>query len=111
VPDVLAASDVFAFPSLYEGFPGAVIEAMALGLPVIASRLPTLREVVEEDGSGLLVPARSPERLADAMGRVLDDPDAERQLGRRGRELFLTRLTAEQSHRRMIDLYERLVAA
>jgi glycosyltransferase involved in cell wall biosynthesis len=111
VPDVLAASDVFAFPSLYEGFPGAVIEAMALGLPVIASRLPTLREVVEDGGSGLLVPARSPERLAEAMGRVLDDPDAERQLGRRGRELFLTRLTAEQSHRRMIDLYERLVAA
>jgi glycosyltransferase involved in cell wall biosynthesis len=111
VPDLLAACDVLALPSLYEGFPGAVIEAMALGVPVVASDLPTLREVVEEGGSGLLVPPRNPERLAEAMGRMLDDPEASRQLGERGRELFLTRLTAEQSHRRMIELYERLVAA
>jgi glycosyltransferase involved in cell wall biosynthesis len=111
VPDILAAADLFALPSLYEGFPGAVIEAMALALPVVASRLPTLREVVEEDGSGLLVPPRNPERLADAMGRLLDDPEASRRLGNRGRELFLGGLTADQSHRRMIDLYQRLVTA
>jgi glycosyltransferase involved in cell wall biosynthesis len=111
VPDILAAADLFAFPSLYEGFPGAVIEAMALGLPVVASKLPTLREVVEEGGSGVLVPARDPKRLAEAMGRVLDDAQNSRRLGDRGRELFLTRLTAEQSHRRMLDLYQRLVAA
>jgi glycosyltransferase involved in cell wall biosynthesis len=111
VPDILAAADVFVLPSVYEGFPGAVIEAMALGLPVIASQLPTLREVVEDGSSGLLVPARSPERFAEAIGRVLDDAGKNRRLGDRGRELFLTRLTAKQSHRRMIDLYESLVAA
>jgi glycosyltransferase involved in cell wall biosynthesis len=111
VPDILAAADLFALPSLYEGFPGAVIEAMALALPVVASRLPTLREVVEEDGSGLLVPPCNPERLADAMGRLLDDPEASRRLGNRGRELFLGGLTADQSHSRMIDLYQRLVTA
>jgi glycosyltransferase involved in cell wall biosynthesis len=108
VPDILAAADLFVLPSIYEGFPGAVIEAMALALPVIASSIPPLREVVEEGGSGLLVPSRDPARLAEAIGRVLDDPKLARRLGDRGRELFLTRLTAEQSHRRMIELYEQL---
>jgi glycosyltransferase involved in cell wall biosynthesis len=111
VPDLLAASDVFALPSLYEGFPAAVIEAMALALPVIASRIPVLHEVVEDERSGLLVPPRNPERLAEAISRVLDDPAENRGLGERGRELFLARFTAEQSHRRMIDVYERLVSA
>ncbi len=109
VPDLLAASDVFALPSLYEGFGAAVIEAMALALPVIASRIPALNEIVEDERSGLLVPPRNPERLAKAIGRVLDDPADNRRLGERGRELFLERFTAEDAHRRMIDLYERLV--
>ena len=108
VPDILSAADLFVLPSIYEGFPGAAIEAMALGLPVVASSLPTLREVVDEGCSSLLVPPRDPARLAETMGRVLDDPKLARRLGDRGRELFLTRLTAEQSHDRMIELYERL---
>jgi glycosyltransferase involved in cell wall biosynthesis len=111
VPDLLAAADLFALPSLYEGFPGAAIEAMALGLPVVASNLPTLREVVESGGSGLLVPPQDPESLAEAMGCLLHDQDARRRFGERGRVLFAARLTAEQSHQRMIELYERLIAA
>jgi glycosyltransferase involved in cell wall biosynthesis len=111
IAEILAAADVFVLPSVYEGFPGAAIEAMALGLPVIASDLPTLREIIEDGGSGLLVPPRNPERLAEATGRVLDDPETRRRLGDQGRELFLTRLTAEQSHRRIIELYKRLVGA
>lgn len=111
VPDVLAAADLFALPSLYEGFPGAVIEAMALGLPVVASQIPALHEVVDDGGSGILVPPSDPETLAEAMGGILDDPTTSRRLGERGRQLFLARLTAEQSHRRMINLYRQLVAA
>jgi glycosyltransferase involved in cell wall biosynthesis len=108
VPAILSASDLFVLPSIYEGFPGAAIEAMALGLPVVASSIPTLREVVEEGRSGLLVPPNDPPKLAGAIGKVLDDPKLARRLGDRGRHLFLTRLTAEQSHRRMIELYEQL---
>jgi glycosyltransferase involved in cell wall biosynthesis len=110
VGDLLAAADLFVLPSMYEGFPGAAIEAMALGLPIVASNLPTLCEVVDDGASGLLVPPRDPDRLAQAMGRLVDTPDLARRLGDHGRERFLTRLTAEQSHRRMIELYERLAA-
>jgi glycosyltransferase involved in cell wall biosynthesis len=110
VADLLAAADVFALPSLYEGFPGAVIEAMALGLPIVTSNLATLREVVGDGDSGLLVPARDPGRLAEALGRVVDDPELAHRLGKRGHEQFLTRLTAEQSNRRMMELYERIAA-
>jgi glycosyltransferase involved in cell wall biosynthesis len=87
-----------------------VIEAMALGLPIVASNLPTLREVVDDGDSALLVPARDPRRLAEAIVQVVDDPGLARRLGERGRERFVTRLTAEQSNRRMIELYERLAA-
>jgi len=111
VPDILAGADLFVLPSIYEGFPGAAIEAMALGMPVVASNLPTLREVVDDGRSGLLVPPCDHAQLAEAMSGVLDDPNLARRLGDRGRDLFLTRLTAEQSHRRMIELYERLLVS
>jgi glycosyltransferase involved in cell wall biosynthesis len=110
VPDILAAADVFVLPSRYEGFPGAVIEAMALGLPVVASHLPTLEELVEDGRSGLLILPGDPKRLAEAISHVLDDPTRRRRLGARGRELFLERFAVETSSRRMLELYGRVVA-
>jgi glycosyltransferase involved in cell wall biosynthesis len=109
VPELLAAADVFAFPSLYEGFGGAVVEAMALGLPIVASDLPTLREVVEDGGSGLLVKPESSAALAAAIARLLDDHAMASAFGRRGREIFQKRFTVGRSAERMIDLYHRVV--
>jgi glycosyltransferase involved in cell wall biosynthesis len=111
VPDLLAAADVFALPSLYEGFGCAAIEAMALGLPVVASNLPVMHEVVEDGGSGLLVQPGNVEAFAAAIGQLLDNPEARRRFGDWGRQLFLEQFTAERSHRRMIELYKRLVTA
>lgn len=110
VPDLLAAADVFVFPSVYEGFGGALIEAMGLGLPVVASDLPALREVVEPDGSALLVPPGDAGRLAESMTRLLSDEALRARLGARGRERFLERYTIEGVSRRMADLF-RAVAS
>lgn len=110
LPDVLAASDVFVFPSIYEGLGGAIIEAMALGLPVVASDLPAIREVVEPDESALLVPAARPTPLAAAVSRLVDDPDLRHRLGARGREIFDARFTLDRSIERTVELYRRLVA-
>ncbi|MGH8934736.1 MAG: glycosyltransferase [Acidimicrobiia bacterium] len=110
VAEVLAAADLFAFPSLYEGLGGAVIEAMALGLPIVASDLPSLREVVEEGGNALLVPPGSPVALAGAIAELLDDRARARAFGARSREIFEARFTLAESVPAMISLYRRVVA-
>lgn len=111
VPDLLAAADVFAFPSLYEGLGGSVIEAMALALPVVASDLPALREVVEHGRSGLLVEPASVPSLTAALALLLDNRAMARSLGMRGRELFLERFTIARSAERMIELYREVASA
>lgn len=108
VPEVLAAADLFAFPSLYEGLPGAVIEAMALGLPIVASDIPALREVVEDGANGLLVAPESPGSLAAAFERILDDGGLATKFGARSQEIFRERFTIARSAERMIDLYYRV---
>jgi glycosyltransferase involved in cell wall biosynthesis len=110
VPEILTAADVFAFPSVYEGLGGAVIEAMALGLPVVASDIPALREIVEDGANGLLFPPESPTALARALAKILDDPSRASAFRARSQELFRERFTIESSAERMIQLYRRIVA-
>ncbi len=74
VAEVLAAGDLFVFPSLFEGMPGAVIEAMASGLPIVASDIEPVREVVDIGANAVLVPPRDASALADAVRTLLDDP-------------------------------------
>lgn len=104
VPDLLAAADVFVFPSLYEGLPGAVIEAMALEAPIVASRIPAMEEILEDEKNALLTPPGEPDPLGHAIGRMLEDPESARRLGVRGREIFEERFTLERSAHRMADL-------
>jgi glycosyltransferase involved in cell wall biosynthesis len=108
VPDLLAAADCLALPSRYEGIAGAAIEAMALGVPVVASDLPSITEAVEDQVSGLLVPPADPAALARALETVLTDRERARGMGARGRQRFLERFTLEQSARGMADLYRRV---
>jgi glycosyltransferase involved in cell wall biosynthesis len=93
VPDVLAAADLFVFPSLYEGLGGALIEAMALGLPIVASDLPAIREVVEEGGNAMLVPPGSSGSIAKAVDALLSDPETAASMSRESRRIFLERFT------------------
>jgi glycosyltransferase involved in cell wall biosynthesis len=108
VPDLLAAADLLAFPSLFEGFPGAVVEAMALALPVVAADIPPVRELVQPGENGLLVPPESDAPLAAALAELLADPVRAAALGRRGREVFLAELTLETAVAGMAALYRRL---
>lgn len=110
LPDVLAASDLFVFPSLWEGLGGAVIEAMALGLPIVASDLEPVREVVEDGRCALLVPPRSSDKLASAISSLLADDARARSLGAQGRETYLRRFTLERSTERMVELCHRVAA-
>lgn len=108
LPEILAAADVFVFPSLYEGLGGSLIEAMALGLPIVASELPAVREVLREGENALLVEPASPSAIASSIDRLAGDPALSERFGKRSREIFLERFTLERSAARMIELYERL---
>jgi glycosyltransferase involved in cell wall biosynthesis len=72
--DLLPAFDVFALPSRYEGLPLAIVEAMVAGVPVVATGVGAVGDVITDGETGLLVPPRRPERLAAAIRRLLDQP-------------------------------------
>ena len=86
VPALMHAIDVFAMPSIWEGFGLVLLEAMAAGRPIVASRVATIPEVVVDSETGLLVPAGDPQALADALAELADQPALAHQLGESGRE-------------------------
>jgi glycosyltransferase involved in cell wall biosynthesis len=79
---VMSAFDVFCLPSHYEGLPVALMEALALGLPVVATRVGGLAELVTDGREAVLVPPRRPEQLADALLAVLRDPTRRAEMSR-----------------------------
>ena len=111
VAEVLAAADVFVFPSLFEGMPGAVIEAMALGLPIVACDIEPVREVVDIGANAVLVAPRDAPALAAAVRELLDDRSRLDDMGRRSREIFEERFTIERSVEGFIDLYDQVSLA
>lgn len=104
VPEILAASDVFVFPSLYEGLGGALIEAIALSLPVVASDIPALREVVSEGENAILVAPRDVAGLEKAIVKLLGDDDLRLRYGQRSRELFEAEFKVEDASRSLMKL-------
>ncbi len=84
---VVGAASVFVLPSRYEGFPNALVEAMSLGIPCVASRCPTgPEEIVTDEVDGLLVPVEDPKGLAAAIDRLLEDAALRARLGRAAKE-------------------------
>jgi glycosyltransferase involved in cell wall biosynthesis len=110
VPQHLRAADVFVLSTRAEGLPISIIEAMAAGVPVVATRVGGVPELVVEGETGLLVPPGDPRALADALRRLIGDPELRLKLGSAGRqraeELF-DLPTFRQAH---LELYERLLA-
>jgi glycosyltransferase involved in cell wall biosynthesis len=110
VGDLLAAADAFAFPSLFEGLGGALIEAMALGTPIVASDLPAVREVTGDGAVALLVPPGDPAALASALMRLLEDPILASELADAGRSRHRECFTPEVVTAGLIDLYREVVS-
>ena len=104
VADLLCAADLFVFPSVYEGLGGANLEAMAMGLPMIVSDIPALREVVEDGRNGVLVPPADPDSIARAVDRLLADGDRRVEFGRRSIEIYEKRFRADEAIPQSVDL-------
>jgi len=106
VQEILPALDVFVLPSLTEGLPNAVLEAMACSKPVIATAVGGVREVVEDGITGFLVPPRDSEALYQAMRRLLLDVQLAQQMGREGRRRVEEFFSLEKEVQSFQRLYE-----
>ncbi|MDP1571642.1 MAG: glycosyltransferase family 4 protein [Vicinamibacterales bacterium] len=103
------AADVLAMPSTREAFGMVLVEAMASGLPVVATRLEGVTDEIVEDGvTGWLVPPRDPEALSEVLARVCADSAAAQAMGARGREAVVARYGLEAARTRWLSLYRGL---
>ena len=112
IADLLTAADVFCFPSEREGFGGVLVEAMAVGCPVVASAIPTSVEVLAgatDHPVGLLAPVGEVSGLVEALDRVLTDRVASDERARLGRERFERLYTIDAVVGQMIGFFERAV--
>jgi glycosyltransferase involved in cell wall biosynthesis len=110
IPDVLQAMDVFALPSLREGLPKAILEAMAAGLPVVATAVGGIPEVVEYDVTGFLVPPRDIDALTLNICRLLENSALRVAMGQRGRARVQQHFTARRAADQTQELYLSLLA-
>lgn len=109
VYDCIDALDILALPSLHEGLPMVLLEAMALGCPVIASRIGGIPEVIEHGKSGLLFSAGNDKELADYIVFLLGDRKGSIRLGKEGRERVRTHFNAELMAMHTAQVYKLLV--
>jgi len=104
IKDLLSVFDVIVLPSLMEGVSLTILEAMAAGKPVIVTNVGGNPEVVVDGETGLLVPSRDPQKMADAIMRILSDPSLARRMGEAGRK----RVEEKFSLEKMVNEYEKV---
>ena len=98
----LAECHVFVLPSYREGTPRSVLEAMAMGRPIITTDVPGCRETVVDGENGLLVPPRAVEPLAEAIRRFIDDPKLIERMGQRSREIAEEKFDVDKINAQML---------
>ena len=108
--DLLNAVDLFVLPSLWEGLPLSLVLAMGAGLPVVATRIPGLPEVVEDERTGLLAPPADAAALGAAMARIVSDPAFGRRLGAAARAAALPKFGVDGYIASVVALYDRLLS-
>ena len=108
---VYGDADLFVLPSIYEGFPVAILEAMAAGLPVVATRVAGIPEAVADGETGLLVPAEDAAALASAMARLSLDAKLRSKMGEAGRERFEKLFGMGRIGRAYLELWQELALA
>ena len=111
VPELLAAMDLFALPSLNEGMGRVLLEAMALELPIVATEVGGIPDLVEDGETGLLVPPGDSVALGEAIQRLLAAPELAKRLGRQGKARATPHYSQEAMVARIEALYRELLAA
>jgi len=108
VPTYLAAADIFVFPSKFEGMPNALLEAMAAGLPVVASDIPPHRELIHRARTGFL--ASDPEMMSELISALARNEELRRSMGEAAQAYVREHLSADACTRSFLELYKGLLS-
>lgn len=110
IPQLLASSDVFASSSHREGLPLSVLEAMMAGLPIVATSVGDIPNVVTKE-TGVVVPPHQPEMLAEALNDLLKDPSKRREMGKAAKDRAMREYSLDVWMRRQVQLYKDVVGS
>ncbi|MCG9128204.1 glycosyltransferase [Candidatus Poribacteria bacterium] len=106
---VLLQADLFVLPSLHEGSPNALIEAMGLGLPCIASDVGGIKDLIDNEINGILVPPKDSDALSNALQKLITDTDYSVDLGKNARKTIQQKFNNAESIQKLIDIYQTLL--
>ncbi|WP_051688198.1 glycosyltransferase family 4 protein [Desulfofalx alkaliphila] len=106
---LLAALDVFVLPSVTEGLPLTILEALAARRPVVAAGVGGIPEVIQHDQTGILVEPKEPVALAAAIGELLNNPAKAKKLGEAGRRLVEKKFTVEKMAQNIMEIYNQVL--
>lgn len=109
VTALMNMSDVLVLSSLREGLPNVILEALALAKPVVATRAGGIPEIIRDGETGLLVPPEEPEQLAEALLRLLRNPQEGKKLGARGRSVVAREFNVETMTHKIADVYREVL--
>jgi len=109
VPLILEQVDIFVMPSVREAFGVVAIEAEAMEIPVVATKVGGISEAVVDGETGILVEPRNPQQLAEAIITLIEDLELRFEMGRRGREFVLANYRWEDNAKMMEDIYFRMI--
>ncbi|MGR3174885.1 MAG: glycosyltransferase [Candidatus Scalindua sp.] len=109
IPEILSLTDIFVLPSLREGMPLSILEAMDCGKPIIATNVGGVPEIVKDGVNGILVSPKDPEALYSAMNELLDDRKRQEKMGRNGKRVCNESFSSKTMVGKIEDLYDFLI--
>jgi glycosyltransferase involved in cell wall biosynthesis len=105
-----SAADIFVLPSYHEGLPLALLEAMSTGLPVIASRVGGMSEIIEDGVNGILLPPKDVEAIIEKITWCIDNPKRMKEMGGNARSTILNQYSLRRMGEDYLHIYEKLKA-
>src|SRR3989344_2921773 len=110
VPDWLCAADILILPSMAEGFPNVVLEAMASGVSVVATNVSGTPELLKDGFNGYLIEPKNPEQIAEKINKILETPETAEKMGKNGRQMLFDKgLSWDNSAKKYIEIASRFL--
>jgi len=109
IPDILSATDIYVHSSVEEGFGISIIEAMAVGLPVIATNVGGIPEIITNGENGILVPPENPQALAEAISDLIEHPDKRKMFAEKGRQHITANFTNDIMAKKYMEVYRNII--